>query len=248
MVDWIEQTKSFFDTHRKKIIFLVIGLVVVSCLLIILNITNKVTVPYHAEKQNIWTYPFKTGDLFLFSKKVDPLLSANRALKLFTKTTTNHVGVVYVEPHSGHVYVWDMNITGPRLASLSSLVDGSSATNQHHFLVRPLNKPADSKLFQKIIRQQWDAVYDYDIGLATYHRFFPILPFLRGHEWNCGKQRHCAHFVVEMYAKLGVLDMQHSLVDPSSYIPADFSQEYKKGVNIPLTSGYKFGNTVMLVE
>ena len=144
--------------YIKPILICFLGLLVLVCLLLIFTIKKTAKKPYYAYKHNMWTYPFKTGDLILFSKKKDHILSPNGLLKRVTGTTINHVGVIYVEPHSGHIYVWDMNITGPRLASLVSLVEGPTgkAKNEFFILVRPLNKSASSSQFKKIITNRND--------------------------------------------------------------------------------------------
>lgn len=210
------------------------------------NIFNK---PWYSRKYNFWDYGFKTGDLILTcikTKSFSSMFSVSAFIKLFTNSPYHHTAVVYVQPETGQVFFWEMNGGGTRLATVADMVDKKI---DQFIAVRSLNKSIDIRLFEDIIKQQWNYTFNMDICLSWYHRFIcPYVPvtFLRGLPWGGGRQTTCAHMTTEMYSALGVLDFSSTGVDPSSIFATDYAREQIDKKIIPLTNGYEFGPLTLL--
>lgn len=196
-------------------------------------------------------YPFRTGDLIITSAKAgvdDPentrrqkrRLEPSAIIKMFTSSPFNHTGVVYVDPLTGQVYVWELNGSGTRLATMEEMTCG---TPDHYIHVRPINLDIPGEAMEAVIQQQWNYRFNYDIFLAWYHRFYPLVPFVKGHSWGKYKQRTCAHATTECYRMLGVLDFEHTGVDPASVFAPDYAKE---NPNLPMSHGVAFGPIVRL--
>lgn len=90
---------------------------------------------------NIEQVVFRTGDI-IFTK-------TNRTVSNITcgiiDCPYNHVACVYIDPYTQQVYMWEMNGTGPRLVSLSTLLIENNGPNPvipnlSHMIWMPLHR------------------------------------------------------------------------------------------------------------
>jgi hypothetical protein len=203
--------------------------------------------PPRSNRADLWSYPFRTGDLLLTSTRWCDRQTPSMT-KALTKSAYNHVAVAYVDPRTGQPLFWEMTQGGTRLASLHDLACGRP---RHDIVVRPLNAPVDVRAFERAVSDLWDCVFDYDVGLAWFHRHrgdlwnLPV-PFLRGHGWGRNAQRTCSHAAAELYAAVGVMDFARSGVDPASLFASDFGRVPVDRAVLPLANGYEFGDPVWL--
>jgi hypothetical protein len=231
----------------------------VTVALVLSRLKYMVMRPRWAMRRNIWLYPFKTGDVVLTAARIDAAAAlapqrhlANCITKVVTATPINHVTVAYVEPRTGQVFFWEINGNGTRMASIYDLVarapDGPRCASD--ILVRPLNRAVDAALFESVVRDQWDCVFNFDIALSWYHRYTPLpylpVPFLKGYHWGQGRQRTCAHLVTELYHRVGVLNLSDSASDPSCVFPGDYARQPIDPRVLPLANGYEFGPLILL--
>jgi hypothetical protein len=243
-----KQTNNESNPVREylSLIAIMVGIIVVviiiRCIIDRYSYINRL--PSYSIKVPVWSHRFRTGDLLLTSTSNIYAVS-----KMLCKTSINHVGVVYVEPLTGHVYVWEMTTRGTRLASLNSLLDQLKKNDR--ILVRPLLYNGklvdiDNNRMEKSMYETWDRTFNWDIGMATYNRFWSLVPVMRGF-WGYENQRSCSHLATEVYHHLGVMDLSESR-DPTSLLPVDFTEENSsvKKQALPFVTGYKFGRTILL--
>ena len=211
--------------------------------------------PNPPRRADIWSYPFRTGDLILTSARWDPRSDLGiplRRLPSFTKGLTssvyNHAAVAYVDERTGQTFFWEMTSGGTRMASIHDLTCGRP---RHDIVVRPLNRLVDVRTFESVVMSQWENVFDYGVGMTWCKRFgreiwrVPI-PFLDRYRGGKEGSRTCVHAVVEMYARLGVLDYEGSTVDPSTIFASDLGREPIDTAMLPLANGYELGPPVLL--
>ncbi len=196
-------------------------------------------------------YAFQSGDLLLASD-LPPrdarslLLGVGNWTKVLTASAFNHVGVVYVEPLTRAVYVWEINGGGTRLATLHDYTCGRA---RQRLYVRALNKPLrDVHALERVIARQWNSrTFDFDMPLAYVHRYcWMVPPLLKGHAWGANRQRTCAHLTTECYQALGVLELRGSGLDPASLFPADYGRDQIDARLLPFANGYALGPLVQL--
>jgi len=205
---------------------------------------------------DLWTYPFRTGDLILTSNRLESLrdVVANfdpvAAIKLFTESPFNHTAVAYVDPDTEQTLFWELNGTGTRMATMYDMTSGRP---DHIVCVRTLvgGPPIDPRAFMAVVKAQWRYQFNMDVALAWYHRYAgraPCVPapFFKGHNWGHGRQATCVHMTTELYHMLGVIDLTRTGVDPAGVFAADYGRDPIDTHIIPLANGYRFGPIVRL--
>lgn len=193
-------------------------------------------------------YTFETGDLLLFSGAglFGPLGAA--ALKLLGGSPYTHVGAVYRDPSSSHLYVWEMRAgldnggegAGARLSSLYAALSDYAG----QVVVRPVGRRIDVRMFERFVRERWGQGYAYSFYLNGYERCFehhpPLAPTPRR---TAGSPRFCADLIAETYEALGVLRYDGWPVPASSALPRDFAQASER---LPYAPGWRFGDEIVL--
>jgi hypothetical protein len=96
---------------------------------------------------------FHTGDVLLYSGVKTP--AYHYVFKLFLRSPVHHIGVVYVEPGTNKVYVWELFEGGPRIALLKDI---NSRSIKYAIAVRQWNRPDlfDTKEFHRLMNMQLD--------------------------------------------------------------------------------------------
>lgn len=197
--------------------------------------------PRCARELGLFEHRYKTGDVLVVSNRVAGLTHSNM-IKLATGSEYNHIGVIYVEPRTRHVYIWEMVASGPRLLPLGRV---PFEPEHEYYCVRALNQPVDVRLFERCMKYQWDMTFNWDATMPWYNRFAGLpASALRGHAWGRNRQRTCAHLAAELYQLLGVFDFSSSGSDPYAVFPVDFTEEHQ---NLPLARGYSFGPSILLL-
>lgn len=67
-----------------------------------------------SQQYSIQNIQFRTGDIILMSRNNFGSKTISRVIKC----EYNHVGIIYVEVRTHQVFIWEMNMNGPRLVAL----------------------------------------------------------------------------------------------------------------------------------
>jgi len=194
-------------------------------------------------------YPFKAGDLLLCSSSI--------LTRFFAHSVWGHVGIVYRDPQTSLLYVWETQIPvqGTWWTFTNSLKSKATRlTPLYRYLkrcpkplcVRPINQEVDVDRFCEFVKKKWDQPFAFDFLVNGANRVFmdvvnvPVLTRTKR------SARYCAELVAETFAYLGVFDFKSSVdegVRPNTIIPRDFGQEHQR---LPLVNGWSFGDEVLL--
>jgi len=230
----MEDTTSRAFLTPKRIQSTVIWIVVVATLCAIIAAVVKrwkyvYMLPRATRCVPLSEYPFQTGDLIIVCTETrkEGFFNLSVAIKFFCGTPWNHVGVVYVDPHTQEPYLWEMVGSGlTRLIPISDIPDDPFAA---HYFVRSINRPCDPSTMQCVMRQQWTNQFNYDIMMPWYSRHMSSVTCANGVRWANGRQKTCSQLAAEVYQALGIMDFTHTGVDVSELFPSDYAGENGTG-------------------
>lgn len=227
------------------IVVIITAIVILCTCFLFIRVPYLYKIPQAPVTCDVLNYPFKTGDMILFSTHA-PVYEMSALTKLFSGSEFNHIGIIYVDPRDGHVYVWDMVITGPRLHSIYQL---NSDAHPTYYCVRPINKALDPYRFEQVMKYQYDKIFNAEVIMTMCHRCIPLLPMLRGYHWGNDQQRHCSFMAYEAYSMMGVVPYDF---DMGGILPCDFVQDrnddsdHHRDAWVKTINGYKFGDMIRL--
>lgn len=178
--------------------------------------TKKSQAPLVQHKCSVFDYPFKTGDIVLFSQ---PLW----IFRVFGGSFWGHVGLVWKKPETGELFIVEMtapphrnlpailsngNIQSSlRVAPLFRIIE-KKMRHRERVAVRSISHEISSDKLLKLILEKHETyafAFDYmAIGMKRATQFLMAgLPVTDRTETS---PRFCAEFVCETLKKMGVLD------------------------------------------
>jgi len=180
----------------------------------------------------------KTGDLLLFNTSFEMYTDV---IKLVVGCPYVHVGLVFIDA-AGVPFVFEVSTNG-RGNQFNRLADKLTHKNEL-VVVRPMNKPVDPVLFEKVALTMMGMPYSYNIVpivLRSWLRPFMMLPSPKKNTLIQG--RVCTQLVADMLEKLGVLDMKLCDCPSEALTPKDFSAQ---GDRLPFKNGYYYNSEFLL--
>jgi hypothetical protein len=168
-----------------------------------------------------------------------------------------HVGVVYQDPISKLMYVWETQIPveGTWWTLTNSLKSkGTRLTPLYRYLarcakplcVRPISSPVDCHRFADFVQRKWDEPFEFSFVASGANRVFADMFNVPMPRRRKRSGRYCAELIAETYAYLGVFDFGNCIdktLQPDTMIPRDYSQHAQR---LPLAPGWTFGEETLL--
>lgn len=195
---------------------------------------------------------FRAGDLILSSNE-------NFLTCTLGGSYWNHVAIVYEEPETRVLYVWEVcnppvgwvafastrEHRSTRLSPLYRFFERNSRKRVGSIGYRPLQgPPVDAKQFSDFIKRRWGQAFAYDYIAQGANRFFGAFGTVPVESRTVNGPRYCAELAAETYEHLGVLNFSDSPFTPHETVPSDFCAATER---IPLSREYSFGQEVFLV-
>lgn len=202
----------------------------------------------HPKKKDLWEHNFRNGDLILFNSRgfyfgIDALF-----LKMGGGSCIAHVGMVYKDPNTQHLYVWhsQTGYNGRHGSHLTPLY-GTIESYPGCVYTRPISHEIDGQVMQRVIRELWGTQYSFDFLVQAYNRYFPFLS-IPYRDYDPAKKRDyfCCDFVLETLRRAGVLDFNHGHHKPHQALPRDFLS-HNEDDKLPLKKPYSYGKEILLV-
>lgn len=235
------------------VILILLGVVLTK---VALRLSHIISELYEIPYLPVSTFPFKTGDLLLFSsqrKFFDPLHI------LITDCAITHVGMVVRNPNNGLLRIWELTLSKntPHMIRLSNLrcrlqqYKGTVLVRQLQYENQNDTVCVDEERMyehvKKVLRE--DQVHPkkyrtrfyfntYDRRTSEYMCLHPPLPIQKSpgedNDWIC------TDILSDTYHAMGIFDK----VDMSLW-PRDF---YSEKENLPLSKGWGFAEEVRLKQ
>lgn len=189
---------------------IVLPLIISIVIYLFIGIVEIHTYPDCKYQYPLYDYPFKSGDLILFSYP--------STLRIFTRGKINHVGIVYIDPIDKHVYLWEMMGRGKGGVRLVPIQDWGKDFKKCKMYVRPLLIPIHSFELEQIMKEQKNRQFNWNVYIPIIHRnFISMIHPEWGQDSNC---KHCSTFVYEIYKRL---NLTTPFSKESCIFPTDFS-------------------------
>lgn len=254
------QPQLSFEPSRKGTIVLIGLSLVVLAVLLVWHL--RLYTPLEPIKPKPWRksislseYPFKCGDVLLFSGSGRCGEWVSIIQKVMTSSQFTHVGLVYSDPDDeGRLYCWEMHVDdngekldqvrtrGTRLVNLiphiKRYIDWGGKV-----CVRSWNRRVDVGLFTEFIHDHWNTTaYSYSCMMVYgYNRLFPWLP--KSGFLHKKQGRYCSELIASTLEHLGILDFTNSEVERRTILPSDFT--YAEDT-LPLRPGWRLGSEWIL--
>lgn len=186
---------------------------------------------------NIKLCHVKTGDLLLFSTSS----LKHDAMKFILGSAYIHVGIAFVD-RAGQHFVFEVCANG-RGNQMNWLYKRLTLGNER-CIIRPINKTLNAEKFERVVFRLFGKPYSYEVMapvLTTWikHMLLPVQQ-----REGIDRARVCAELVADVYEMMGVFDFRLCSQSSSTLTPQDFSYKHE---NLPLISGYSFGEEYILV-
>lgn len=192
----------------------------------------------------MWKYPFKAGDIILSNGEFIP--------KLLTNNQWGHVGIVYQDPKSKILYVFDIalsvrdmclaNVKKPstRLIPIYKYVKKCGAV----CAVRSLSKEVDLDLFEKIIKKWWGQPFALDYFANGGNRVFQSIMGVPIFKRTKKSGRYCAEIISHILIELKVFRKDDHI--PADHImPKDFGADTEL---LPYHNEWRLGPEIRLYK
>ena len=158
----------------------------------------------------------------------------------FLGSIVNHVGIVYRNPTTNHIYILEMMIAGIRMIPLYAFLKYYKG-NIYARKLSPCVTSQQQKKFDDYLRKHWVDKYDYGMISHVFNRM-TISSFLPVKSSNPYEHHTCAQFIFKILQEVGVL------IDNEEYkietLPQDFMTCKQK---LPLEKGYSFGPEIHII-
>jgi hypothetical protein len=204
-------------------------------------------------------YDLASGDLILTSNATRNPIDSGNLIKVLTDSAFHHAAIVWRQPETGQVLVWEMNATATRLANATTFL---ADTPRKRIFTRRLVCNTDSArrlpdaALQDVIARQWEHHFNYDVARIAWRRVQSAVRPLCGAAGRAPcRRRTCAHMVAEAYLDLGVFRLPPADSDDTgrpaevgsseslaSIMPGDFEFDDR----LPLAPEWSFGPLVEL--
>jgi len=247
---------SYLATHnrlQRTIIWIVVICVLCSCVLTILRRWKYIHMtPRAVSSMPLQKYHFHTGDIIIVSTETrsQGLFNMSVVIKFFCATPWNHVGVVYVDPHTHEPFLWEMVGSGlVRLIPISDIPDDPFAAR---YYVRSINRRCDSQIMQRVMNEQWRDIFNYDVMMPWFSRHLDTVTCANGVRWFNGRQKTCSQLTAELYHALGIMDFYRTGIDVSELFPSDYVADLPAPIGrnditaLPMVNGAQFGPLIEL--
>jgi hypothetical protein len=220
------------------------------------------------QESDLWTHKFQSGDLVLMRERRSSAPTAQSRggccgtgiqisglVAILSGSRYYHTGVIYVDPRTSQPFLWEMNESGARLASLYDVARSSPSGT---LAVRRLAIGKDDRrdidtLLVAAMRAQWRSRFDYAAPLRWAQRQLCDL-FAVGHcDVPKGKRAadlacySCVSLTTAIYERVGVLDMRRAMLDPRLVVAADYARSRIDDRVLPFRHGCGLGPPVLLV-
>lgn len=199
----------------------------------------------------------RSGDLVIFSQTG----LGSQVTRISNGAPWTHAMVLYRDPRTDVLYIWEMCSMGTRLIPWREL---RHRAKELKACWRPLIIHLGSeekeqayrqwitRQLQHIIRLQWNLFYDDDVIDISYCRRFiaPLIGGLFSFSQSTGStlipRRTCAHLVSEVLQGLQIARFDYAGNDPALTYPLDYAQEPWRSSRIPLVPGRSYATPFMV--